>query len=144
MYLNTRDNRSSAELARVYNKALKGESDYERYLNTTPFIKASHFEDYSGKWDYMVNDKTVNVKANYNERYDTFWVETKRLTSYGPDAWLNHNVDYIAFVRDEHHVYTLSPSDIKRLIAENNFHTIVSHRAKGSYELVAIPRGVLV
>jgi len=129
-----------------YLKGLKGESlFFEIYSDA---IKAPDKVDYEQKIDAFLNGKSVAIKATYNQRYNSFWVETANLSGFGPDAWLNHDVDMVAFIDDINmEVIMVSATTLRSVIDNGDFFTMTNYRRKNGkmvhYRIKSIPKEVL-
>jgi len=90
----------------------------------------------------------VAIKATYNQRYNSFWVETANLSGFGPDAWLNHDVDMVAFIDDINmEVIMVSATTLRSVIDNGDFFTMTNYRRKNGkmvhYRIKSIPKEVL-
>ena len=148
VYQNTRDNYSTANLAAKHRKAVKGEEDVRIWCMDRGllFEPATKDQDYKDKFDCKIEKETINIKANYNSNYDSFWVETELINkkhNWSPEAWLNHDIDGFAFVIDADEVYVVHRRDLIEHLKWNEYFSIVTDRYKGKYRIVALPKMAL-
>lgn len=125
-----------------FNKGLRGESLFEEWcaVHSFLFLKSDKEEDYVKKYDYKIEGYTIDVKNNYNPRYDTVIVEVEQLVEGCPDAWINHDVNFIAWIIDDE-VYITYTTDVRSIVNNDEFFMFTRYQShsKGGYKLVAVP-----
>lgn len=128
-----------------YNKGKVGEQIFEQWClkNDIECHKTTTKEDYMSKIDFITSLGKIAVKNNYNSHFGTVVVELEQLKD-GPEAWINHDVDYFAFIVENNDVVLIKPKNLRK-IDYTQFKNMdrTQGRFKGSYRIAFVPVEVI-